>query len=200
MRSYRSLQCITNSEWLSTFLREHSIKNHLVYPGLDFDDFYITQTDRPNVIGGLFHKKHKTKRHDDIIALARNENYELMLLNRDVVHPSTSDLREFYNNIKIWISTSELEGLHNCPMEAALCGCALVCTDHKNGGVSDYATGETSCIYPARNLQKAAEYIFILLNDENLRTSMNARMVELLRNKIGTRKDNMLRFLDIVSK
>ena len=200
LRSYRSLKCITNSEWLSRFLNKHSIHNYLVYPGLDFDDFYVAQISRPDVIGGLFHKRHKTKRHEDIIAIAQSRNYELVLLNRDIVHPNANDLRQFYNNIKIWVSASELEGLHNCPMEAALCGCALVCTDCKKGGVSDYAIHDkTSFVYPARDIKKASEYISMLLNDEQLRASMNSSLVDLLHDKIGTRKDNMLRLLEIIS-
>lgn len=197
LKTYKSLNCIVNSEWLREYLAKRGIRSELVYPGLDFDDFYITNNDRENVIGGLFSNRHKTKRHGDVIELGKNLGYKVLLLNRDILHPTIPELRDFYNKIKIWVSPSELEGLHNCPHEAALCGCSLVVTDHLQGGVSDYATEDTALIYPGRNLRRAADQVKLAMTDDELRKKLHSNMMEKLKTKLGSREHNMRKMMKL---
>lgn len=192
IKSYRSLSCIVNSEWLCRYLRKQRIPCHLVYQGLDMDDFYITQDSREPILGGLFSTRHKTKRHIDVIKVGKLLQCRVLLLNRDIHNPPPEQLREFYNSVAVWMSPSELEGLHNPPMEAALCGCALVTTNHPQGGVSDYALHKKSAlVYPAQDLSVAAKQVNSLLDDETLRKNLNQSARELLLAKIGTRMQNM---------
>ena len=198
LKSYRSMQCIVNSEWLQQYMADNGIEAHLVYPGVDLGDFRNDENDRERIIGGIFSKKHKTKHHDDVIAIGETLKCKTLLLNRDIKNPKTSDLRDFYNKIKVWISPSELEGLHNCPMESSLCGCGLVSTNHPRGGTADYAINkQTALVYPDRNIEKAAEYVDKLFNDDAYAKSLNQNMCTLLREKIGDRKTNMKRLLKI---
>lgn len=196
LASYKALQCIVNSQWLHGYLRDKGIRSTVVYPGLDFDDFYITQTKRATVLGGILHGKHKTKRHIDVIQVAKNLKCPLLLLNRDIKNASPSRLREFYNRISVWMSPSELEGLHNPPMEAALCGSNLVCCDHPRSGVSDYAIhGETALLYPARCLEMACEHVKQLFDKAN---DMNLNLRLLLEQKVGTRSSNMKKMIKVL--
>ncbi len=197
LKTFRSLNCIVNSEWLRDHLAKSKIKSELIYPGLDFEDFYIANNDREKIIGGIFSKRHKTKRHDDVIKLGERLGYKVLLLNRDIQHPTISDLRDFYNKIKVWVSPSELEGLHNCPHEAALCGCLLVVTDHPRGGVNDYATARTALVYSARDINQAAEQVEWAMTDEKLRKKLSSRMIELLKTKIGSRRHNMEKMIQL---
>lgn len=195
LKSFRSLKCIVNSEWLKGFMSRHSVPCDLVYPGLDFGDFQSLPGDR-EYIGGLFHAKHRTKRHEDLIKLSERLDCPLLLLNRDLKNADPSELHSFYNKIKVWISPSELEGLHNCPMEASLCGCGLVATDHPKGGTSDYAIHDkTSLVYPAGDLDVATARVRQLLLDDKFRLYLNNNMIEHLREKIGDRKSNMKKML-----
>lgn len=200
IKTYKSLNCIVNSEWLRDYLTEHQIRSELIYPGLDFNDFYVTNKNRENIIGGIFSKRHKTKRHEDVIELGERLGYKVLLLNRDIKNPTVPELRDFYNKISVWVSPSELEGLHNCPHEAALCGCSLVVTNHKQGGVSDYANDQTALIYPAGNLNVAAERVKQAMTDGQLRQDMQAKMGELLETKIGSREQNMKKMIEIFDK
>ena len=198
LHSYGSLNCIVNSEWLQKYMRSKGISAHLVYPGVDFDIFGKDTDNRENILGGLYSKRHATKRHEDVIKVGKYLGYQVLLLNRDIVNPAPSTLRDFYNRIKVWLSPSELEGLHNCPLEAALCGSSLVATDHRNGGVSDYAIGENSAlIYPARQLEIAGQCVKRLMEDSNLRARLGDNMQRLLKDKIGSRKHNMKKLVKI---
>jgi glycosyltransferase involved in cell wall biosynthesis len=198
LRSYKSLNCIVNSEWLQRYMRDKGISAHLVYPGVDFDIFKKEFDDRENILGGLFSKKHATKRHKDIISVGKRLGYQVLLLNRDIKNPDPENLRSFYNRVKVWMSPSELEGLHNCPFEAAACGSSLVVTNHKHGGVSDYAIdGETALVYPSRQLDVAAKHVKQLMEDDALRNKFHINMNVLLKKKIGSREQNMEKMVRI---
>jgi len=200
IKTYKSLNCIVNSEWLKEYLSSRNINSELIYPGLDFDDFYVTNNDRDNIIGGIYSKRHKTKRHDDVIEIGKKLGYQVMLLNRDIKHPTVPELRDFYNKVKVWVSPSELEGLHNCPHEAALCGCSLVVTDHPQGGVRDYATSDTSLIYSARDIDQAAEKVKQVMTDEKLRKNLYSNMIKRLKDHIGSRECNMKKMINRFKK
>jgi len=196
---YRKINCIVNSEWLQEMLRRMGVKSDIVYPGLDFDIFQDYSKGRKNVMGGLYHKILNTKNHMHVIRVANSLDKKLLMLNRDMSSPSPKSLRDFYNRIKVWMSPTELEGLHNPPMESSLCGCGLVATNHRRSGMSDYAIhNETALVYPAGNLKVAGKFVKLLMNDDDLRRRLNSNMVELLREKIGNRKDNMNKMLKII--
>jgi hypothetical protein len=154
---------------------------------------------RQNVMGALYSTYHKTKRHEDAIHVSKASGYPLLMLNKDIVNPSEEKLNQWYNGIKVWFSPSELEGLHNCPMEASLASCGLVCSDTERGGTRDYAIHEKTClVYPHGKLSVASKYIKMLMIDDGLRIKLNEEMVKLLKSKIGTRKENMLKFMEYI--
>lgn len=198
LADYKRLRCFVCSEWLHNMLKKHSINATLLYPGLDFEWFYDLKQDRKGM-GGLYSTRHMTKRHKDVITVAGMCHCDLSMLNRDIKNASPSQTRKWYNGLKVWFAPTELEGLHNPPMEASLCGCALVCTDHPRSGMSDYAIhDETAMIYPAGDLKTATKYVRMLLEDDDMRQRLNRNMVGLLKNKIGDRKTNMQKFLNFV--
>lgn len=196
--SYRKLDCLVNSEWLRNFIEANGIKTQLVYPGLDLDLFFPLGIARKPMVGGLFSNRHKTKRHNDIIEIASMLNIPCQMLNKHIVSPSDSVLNKWYNTLKVWIAPTELEGLHNPPMEAGLTGCPLVCTDHYRSGMQDYVINEeTALVYPARNLYAASECVKRLIMDDSLRNKIGMNLRNLLIEKIGTREKNMKKLLEI---
>ncbi len=199
IESYKSLRCIVNSRWLHNFMAESKIHSDIVYQGVDLDKFHNTGGDRDGM-GAIYHEKHKTKRHQDAIAVAKILRCKLELLNRDIINPSEKKLNRWYNHRKVWFAPTELEGLHNPPMEAALAGCALVCTDHPMSGMHDYATNETAMVYPARDLEAAADCVKKLLVDSELHTKLSGRLAKLVGDKIGSRSKNARRLLSIFNE
>lgn len=198
IESYRSLPCLVNSEWLLRYMLSKQIDARLLYPGID-DYFFDEQKNRPHDIGGLYHERHKTKNWQDVQQIAKKLSRKVALLNKDLVDASPKQAREFYNSIKVWIASTELEGLHNPPIESSLCGCALVCSDTERGGMSDYAIHEeTSLVYPHKDIALASECVDKLLKDHELRINLISNMQNLLKTKIGTRKDNMKKLVKII--
>lgn len=198
LRAYHQpgLKCIVNSIWLKEYLRKWGTESEIIYPGLDFDKFFITTNKKNQDVAALYSAKHRTKRHEDARWLNKRCKLKISMLNEDIKDASEDTLRGWYNNFKVWLSTSELEGLHNPPMEAGLCGCALVCTDHLMSGTKDYAIhNKTALVYPQRDLLTAYKYIKMLLENRKFRRSLNANLRTLLYDKIGSREDNMTRLL-----
>lgn len=194
--SYKKLKCIVNSEWLSKKLSDNGIENKIIYPGLDFDIFYDENAPR-NYLGALYHTKHATKNHVDAVKVANKANIDLIMLNRDLKNGSQDECREFYNKTFAWFAPTELEGLHNPPMEAALCGSSIVCSNSISNGMSDYAIhNKTALVYKHGDLDCATRFVRLLYKDKNLRDELNGNMLELLKNKIGSRKQNMSKFAD----
>jgi len=200
MRSYRSLKCIANSEWIVNWLGKHGIGCELVYPGLDIECYNNSDALRQDIFGGLQHK-HARKRSLDCLEVEKLSGYNMKMLNRDFSGGDFDQLSGFYNQLKVWMSPSENEGIQNVPMEAALCGCGLVLTDHFMGGTVDYAIDEETClVYPARDLKAASNCVTRLMKDEGLRKKLNNNAIEVIRSKIGNRKSNMIKFADFLNR
>ena len=198
LNSYRSLNCIVNSDWLLQMLKNNGINSCLVYNGLDFDDFFNMNIERLSDVGCLSQRK-ITKRYDLAVAAAKECSVSPVVLNETIKNPTPKKLNQWYNSIKVWLSTSELEGLHNPPMEASLSGCGLVANDHVRSGTSDYSIhNKTALVYEAGDVHDASNCIRALLRDSSMREELNFNMINLLKNKIGTRNKNMNKFLKII--
>lgn len=194
---------ITNVGWIHKALADRSIESKIIYQGIDYEDFYKCR--EPDlVIGGLHHKK-ASKRSQDCLEISKRSGFPLRMLNRDFSGGEASSLRNFYGSCAVWISSSENEGLQNVPIEATLCGAALVLTDHHMGGTSDYAIHEKNClIYPARNLKVAANHVKNLMQDQSLRKRLRANAEQAVKEVIGTRSRNMTNLVshieDLIAK
>lgn len=195
-----------NSQWLYDYMRLHSIPATLQYSGIDYQWFRdlhpaIGRGIPPRqYVGAMMHNKHKTKRSVDALELEKRLGQPIKFLNRDIKHPDSPTLNSWYNTIKVWFAPTELEGLHNPPMEAGLAGCALVCSDAPRGGMSDYAIhNETALVYPARDIDIAEQYVRKLLADEELRRYLAGNLRHYVCKKIGSRNDRMREFYERLS-
>ena len=198
-QSYKALHCIVNSQWLYSLLKSKKIPSSIIYPGLDFKKFKDLGLPRNHGFGAIYSKQHLTKRYRDAIAIQKMTGLVLQSLNKDISNVNDTEMNIWYSTVGIWFAPTELEGLHNPPMEAALAGCPLVCTDHPRSGMQDYAIHKkTALVYPAGNIRVAIKYIEKLLDDKKLRQTLNKNMVDLLHKKIGSRKSNMRKLIDHV--
>lgn len=198
---YKSIPCMTNSLWIKDFIKEKTGKNAILqYQGIDLDIWKNEKPweEREDIIGGLYSERHKTKNHY-ILEQLEEKGYKVKMLNRDIKHPSSEQLKYWYNEVKIWISTSVLEGLHNPPMEAGLCGCPLLTNDHPRNGTNDYACHESSRYFMDNALEDIGEDLQYLLDNPQYAIESNRKLQEAIKMNIGSREENMEKMLNIFS-
>ena len=195
---------IVNSKGMQQKLATYGADSVVVYPGIDEDMWWDRDLRGEKIRIGCLYQSKKTKRWKDFVALAEKlgtENYEYVAMGTNILkdefvlwftfNPTIDKLNELYSSCHIWFAPTELEGLHNVPIEAALCGCLIVCNDNPmNGMCMDYAfNGNTAMVYESGNIGQAAELI------RNPNWDVIDRMYNHLINNIGTREDNMKKLI-----
>lgn len=110
-------------------------------------------------------------------------------LSKYIRRPSLKELVALYNECHVWFSPTMKEGLHNVPMEAALCGCLVMCGNYINNGmIMDYAfDGKTAHVY---NDVKDCVNIF-----NSLDFSLVNNMKDHIRSYVGNRSEAMNKFV-----
>lgn len=203
IRYYRDIPCMANSLWLKNFIQEKTGKKvHLQYQGIDFDLWKDEKPweDREIQVGGLYSTRHKTKNHR-LLEHLETRGFSVKMLNRDIKNPTYEQQKDWYNNIKVWVSCSTLEGFHNPPVEAGMCGCALVGNTWYQNGTDDYMDGGKNCErYSPTNgdYQPGMEdAVRRYLNNPEYAISHNKRLQESIKTKIGSREENMKKMLEI---
>jgi len=204
---------IVNSSWLVKQLKEKcDVDACLCYAGLDFGSYYHYTSgymysyhssryssnsvneikDGYIHIGHLGPRKHKIKRYD--ICQQLHSVFKEKVIWHELGENLCGEyqLGTFYGRCNIWIAPTELEGFHNCPAEANLCGALVCCNKMPSNGMGDYATDETAMRF--NTYEKLLEAI------EKPDFSKVEKMQDVLINKIGSREKNMKRFIEILEK
>ncbi len=201
---------IVNSKGLQQLLSSYGADSKVAYQGVDFDwweNKNVRSEDKIRI--GCLYQEKPTKRWVDFVKLTGilgTKDYEYVgvglskrdddFLTRYWENASKEDLNEAYNSCHIWFAPTELEGLHNVPIEAALCGCLIVCSDAPMNGMGfDYAFhNSTAMVYKARKVEEAAKVI------RNPNWEVVDRMFNHLKFGIGTREDNMKKMVKHLEK
>jgi len=194
---------IVNSSNLKNKLKSLGADSTVIYQGIDFDWWEDRKLRRNDIIKiGALYSSQPRKRWKDFIKLANilgTDKYEYVamggsklntkfkFISKFIHNANVEQLNDLYNSCHIWFAPTELEGLHNVPMEAALCGCLIVCGDEPmNGMIYDYAFPDsTAMVYERKNIDHAAELI------KNPNWNLIENMQKRLRDNIRTREDNM---------
>jgi len=191
---------IVNSKGLQIKLKSLGADSVVVPQGIDLDIWkYIGGRPYDKIRIGCLYQKKVTKRwvnFGELTKILGHKKYEYVgfgdtlredsFLDKFVCLPTHEELVNLYSSCHIWLAPSELEGLSNVPMEAALCGCLVVCSDAPLGGmIYDYAFSDTAMIYKARDMEHAAQQI------QHAKWENTANMYEYLTHFINSRERNM---------
>jgi len=205
----REVKNIVNSVGLKQLLASYGADSEVVYQGIDFDKWEDKDLRRDQIVRiGCLYQTKSTKRWQDFVKLSKilgNDGYDyvsfgtstppdISFLKEFKLNADVEDLNSLYSSCDIWFAPTTLEGLHNVPMEAALCGCLIVCGDYPmNGMIYDYAfKNNTAMVYDRDNIEHAVE----LIKNPNLK--LVSRMRDHLYNRIGPREYNMEKFVKIL--
>jgi len=210
-----------NSEGLKFFIkREYNVDTELLYPGVDLDIFFNTNLRRYDLeyftVGALNNKKPR-KRQDWLVRAFDhlNRSYgaraaflmfgndgkplDIRLLNAYIQQPSPAILRTVYNKVKVWLAPTYSEGLHICPMEAALCGCLVVGTTAELAGMRDWLVDGHSGFMSENDF--GSFYAKIV---EAVKCTSHKAMIiadtarNTIENVIGSRERNMKRMVELI--
>jgi len=205
---------IVNSIGLQRKLKEYDIESYIIKPGHDFDELFPMniRDDNKIVLGGLYHKKHKTKRSDWIFKVSeviktKHKNVKLHMFGADknphnpiidkyIKQPNPEQKNEFFNGIDIWLTPSSLEGLHIVPQEAMLTGCAVIGTDAPLAGIEDYIINNETGLITKNRFTPFCKKVNKLVKDKELRLKLGSAGREKIIS-MGNRKDNMKKMVKL---
>lgn len=95
------------------------------------------------------------------------------LKNRVFLPGPTSNVPEIVKKSKVFVLSSDFEGMPNSLMEAMVLGCACISTDCPCGGPRYLINNmENGILVPVRDTDKMAESMKLLLSDDELRTKL----------------------------
>jgi glycosyltransferase involved in cell wall biosynthesis len=208
---------ICNSIGLRDKLREHGMDSWIVRPGYDFDEFRpmdIRGKTEKVVIGALMNSgtKRANKRTEWVYEtyinlLKKNIDVEVFMFGsegdptlKDIKffrHPDIETKNKIYNICDIWLSTSELEGLHIAPAEAMLTECPVVGTNALLGGTSDYLIDDETGKVSLNTLESFSCHVKKLALDKALRKRLGKNAREKILS-LGDRKYNMSIMVDVL--
>ncbi len=154
--------------------------------------FPVHDVDRSKFTVGALCSTKPRKRFDDIKAIMKKVDANYLFFGNDktnlgesYLRPSKINKREIYSRCHVWLALSESEGLHIPPMEAALCGAAVVANKCLPAGNMDYCIqNETAIRFSSGNIQEIADGIEYFRDNPDEQTRMNENMKSLIRSKI----------------
>ena len=209
---------IVNSFCLRKKLKSFDIESYGIRPGYDFDETYpmcLRFKNKKIVIGGLFNsgKKRDGKRTEWIIKafhqLQSIQPIELYMFGSDgkpnsnysffVQNPSPKQKNLIYNKCDIWLSPSELEGLHIPPAEAGLTQCCVITTDAEMSGTQDYIIDKETGLVSKNDFDSFLTSIEEAIIDKDLRYELGKNLWNKIL-ELGSREDNMKRLVTLLEE
>jgi len=206
---------LVNSICLQNKLNSFNINSIIIRPGNDLYNFFpMNLRNKKNIIlGGLYHTKHKTKRSDWVIdstqklrkkynniklhMIGSNKNPNNSKIDKYISQPTNEEKNIFFNEIDIWLATSNLEGLHIIPQEAMLTECPVITTNALMSGTQDYIKHNTNGFISDNNIVSFINHIEELYNQKDKRIIFGKNA----RNKIislGSREYNMKKLIGLL--
>jgi glycosyltransferase involved in cell wall biosynthesis len=205
---------LVNSVGLQRKLASYDIKSQIIRPGNDFKNFRVLNKRQNNELirlGGLYHKNHKTKNTDWIIKAieilhSENKNISINLFGTDKFspkkyfydkyyqQPNKREKEKIYNHTDIWLSPTNLEGLHIVPQEAMLTECPVVGTLAPLSGMQDFLYHNVTGLVANINFESFLNNLRKLIYNTDLRRKLGiAARIKIL--ELGSREDNMIKLV-----
>jgi len=190
-----------NSRWQVNWLNEHGIKAEVFFSGQDLED-KVPKRQHANkfpIVGVQYSTKPRKgwgnfKRIVDILGTSvryvgfGSEKCKENIFSIYLRNPGRDELTDLYRRMSVFVCCSDLEGFYNPGVEAAMQGCVIVANNNSRNGCMDYCTPETAHIHLSP--VTAAENI---LNPDFTKVD---KMRDIIKTKIGTRKQNMERMIE----
>ena len=209
---------IVNSICLQSKLEQFGMKSKIIRPGHNFDEIFpldIRKNNKKIILGGLYNEgdKRSKKRTDWIFKVYESikSKYDVQLyvfgndgtpknkIDKFFKNPNIKLKNEVYNKIDIWLSPSELEGLHIAPAEAMLTECSIVGNNSELSGTKDYLIDHETGLISENNFKSFLANVEILIKHKTLRSELGKKGREKILS-LGDRKENMKKFIKLMEE
>lgn len=205
---------VVNSVGLQRKLADYRVESFIIRPGNDLEDFYPLniRNKTETILGGLYHSRHRTKRADWVLAIAaiiktKNKNVKLWMFGTDsdpynpiidryFKKPNIKTKNKFYNRVDVWISSSNLEGLHIVPQEVMLTECPVVTTNAPLAGTADYIIDKETGLVARNDLTGLIGKVGNLVQDPKLQGELGKRGRQKII-ELGDRRTNMKKMVEL---
>lgn len=193
-----------NSGWQVDFLLEHGIESHLIFSGQD-----LSYRDRAPDYTGEFKlsigcqystKPRKNWKAFKKLAGILGSDYEYVAFGSEkckdkfvdtyLRNPSREKLNDLYRGMDIFYCPNTTEGFYNPGIEASIQGSLIVSHTEWRNGCGDYCSPPTAHV--CRSMPEVVDAI------KNPDFTKVVRMQKLIREKIGTREENMKKMVEII--
>lgn len=192
-----------NAQWMVDNLGQRGIPATLQYSGLDLDFWEENHAKRGKKlrIGCLYHTSN-SKKWSEFERLRKrlgkgveyaafgNNTCKAKWLAKYRRRPNPENLRRLYQSCHFWFAPTKLEGFHQPPAEACLCGALVICSDRDSNGMRDWALPEAAIVY-----HKSKSVVSMIDEADFSKVAVAQR---LLREKIGSREDNMKKMVEVL--
>ncbi len=189
-KSYRfNLKKIVIAPWLQNEVEKTENSAVLIPNGFDFDYFKLDkpiESRSPFEVAMLYHKDDRKRCCDSIEALKIVKTKIPQLHVTMFGTPEKPELPDWisyyqcpdkethnfiYNNAAIFVAASKAEGFGLTVGESLICGCSVCCTE-TTGFLTMIKNNITGLLSPVYDVQKLAENIITLIQDDSLRIKL----------------------------
>ena len=114
------------------------------------------------------------------------------------INPSLKVKYKIYNKVDFWLSTSINDSFHIPPAEFMTTKGIVIGVDHLFNGTKSYLINNQTGFLSKCSVNDICDTILNVINNKNLNEiSENAK--NFIENKIGSRKQNMRKFIEILT-
>jgi len=212
---------LVNSKGLQQFIKaNYGIDSIILYPGIEYDVFRNVgkyDISYPIGIGALYNQKAR-KRFPWVVDSFRflkrtygravrfilfgNDgrpiNLEKLFRFSYVQQPAQEQLVHLYNQCTFWLAPTESEGLHICPMEAALCRSVVIGTDAPLAGMSDWLDETTGFVSENDYDSYLKMVLFAFEQEPSKLAALSIAARDRIVQKIGSRRRNMGKLVHLI--
>jgi len=213
-----SVKLLTNGTSIQKLLKNYDISSQIQLAGLDNCDVLSTHSYKKKsqlCIGGLINLKHLTKNSEWLIKIHKYLSSFLdvklytfgmhefktpnIFFHSHIVNPNHKVKQSIYQKVDFWFAPSINEGFHIPPAEYMLTGGVTIGVSAPLNGTKQYLFNNKTGFYK-KSWKDMAEIVLQNHENYNLLNEIGNNAQIYIKNKIGSRKQNMEKFIKILEK
>lgn len=172
---------IVNAGWMQARLLTLGVTSQCIPQGIDIDfwcEGWPSARQRRR-IGAVVRSEARKNFGDALWLSTALPGFEFSF----VKNHSPEEMREWYRTLDYFLAPASVEGLPNTPMEASLCGAAILCRHNDEAGCLDFADEQSALMYGSIDEVPA----MLAADGDDAKAARVAESQRIIRERIGSR-------------